>query len=284
MRGLPKPFTAVCAITVSCASQAPEPVAPLAGRALLDAMRLELSSNPSGQPYTFVRLAPERFRVQSPVRDLASGAVLEAIARAFQAPSLVSPRAVEPDRLRELGLDPPVGFVEAQYPDGAVRVDLGLPTQEHSDRIWVRRGSELFIGPMALLTSLQFEQEKLRSPRLFAHDLAEIERVKVERRAAGGELRLVVAVERAEDGWRATGQSIDPAALASAAARLERTGLRYGADIERPPAPLQVEVRGKLGTETLSVWQLPDGRLLGRQPERDLEVYLPADHPLFRER
>lgn len=275
--------TAACLVS-ACTNQSAPDVHPFDDRSLLDATRLELTSSPSAQPYTFERIAPGRFRVLTPIKDLVAPALLADLARTWATATLATARRAGRD-LRALGLDPPVGYVEAAWPDEAVRrVELGGTTVDGASTIWVRRGDAIHVGPLALLTSLQFEQERLRATAVFAHAVDEIAEVLLERRDGGGEMREVASVVRQDGAWRWRVQppsAGSAAAFADAAAGLQRSGLRYGSPWPRKDADLGLRVRGKLGEEVLAVVRLADGRLLGWQDHRDVEVFLPADSPVL---
>jgi len=169
--------------------------------------------------------------------------------------------------------------------DERVRVELGTATAKDADTVWARVGERVFVAPMALLTSLQFEQEKLRAERIFIQRLEELSEVVVEAPAGDGALAPVAAATRNADGWRwrvqPPGDAGEAAVFAAAAAELARTGLRYGASVERGAPDFVVRVTGEHGEERLHVHRLPDRRLVGRQEHRDLEVDLPARSVLF---
>ena len=250
----------------------------LEGRSLGEArtLRWQLQDQPMVE---LQRQEDGGFRITEPLVDIASRARVAAIGAAYDTARILPARegaAADSAFLAQVGLDQPRAWFEAGWPDGStVRIELGEPGALGSD-IFVRRGTTIHQGSVALRTTLEVGLEDLRERQVFANHPMAVSRVQIDRLLDSGK-REVMELRRADSGWRMEqpiSTRVEPAATQSLLAQL--LGLRidqFPASVMRLPErepDIRVQVEGGFGPEKVDLWRDPSGNLLGRLEGRGI--------------
>lgn len=250
----------------------------LEGRSLGDAttLRWQLQDQPMVE---IQRQDDGGFRITEPLVDLASRARVAAIGAAYDTARILPARdgaAADEAFLAQVGLDKPRAWFEATWPDGStVRIELGEPGALGSD-IFVRRGTTVHQGSVALRSTLEVGLEDLRERQVFANHPMAVSRVHIDRLLESGK-REVMELKRADSGWRMElpiATRVEPAATQALLGQL--LGLRidqFPASVMRLPErepDIRVQVEGGFGPEQVDLWRDPSGNLLGRLERRGI--------------
>ncbi len=250
----------------------------LEGRSLGDASALRWQL--VDQPMVEVQRQDDGgFRITEPLVDVASRARIAAIGAAYDTARILPARegaAADAAFLAQVGLDRPRAWFEAAWPDGAtVRIELGEPGALGSD-IFLRRGTTVHQGSIALRTTLEVGLEDLRERQVFANHPLAVSQVRIDRVLDTG-AREVMELQRGESGWRMVqpiATRVEPVATQALLAQL--LGLRidqFPASVMRLPErepDIRVQVEGGFGPEQVDLWRDPSGQLLGRLDSRKI--------------
>ncbi|MEY4674880.1 MAG: hypothetical protein RL148_2664 [Planctomycetota bacterium] len=250
----------------------------LEGRTLADAksIRWQLADQPMVE---LQRREDGGFQLTEPLVDLASRARVAAVAAAYDTARILPARegaAADAGFLAQAGLDKPRAWFEAGWPDGSkVRIELGEPGSLGSD-IFLRRGSTIHQGSVALRSTLEVGLEDLRERQVFANHPLAVSSVRVDRLMESG-AREVMELKRVDSGWRMEqpiSTRVEPQATQSFLAQL--LGLRidqFPASVMRLPErdpDIRVHVEGGFGPEQVDLWRDTSGYLLGRLDSRKI--------------
>ena len=165
----------------------------LEGRSLGEArtLRWQLQDQPMVE---LQRQEDGGFRITEPLVDIASRARVAAIGAAYDTARILPARegaAADSAFLAQVGLDQPRAWFEAGWPDGStVRIELGEPGALGSD-IFVRRGTTIHQGSVALRTTLEVGLEDLRERQVFANHPMAVSRVQIDRLLDSGKREVM---------------------------------------------------------------------------------------------
>ncbi len=261
-------------------------VSALDGRHLMRAARIAVQNDPNGAAIEFEQDGGGRWRVVEPVRDLASVARLEAIAKAYDTAQLVhayEKRDVTDKLLADTGLDTPLARLEVHWPDDhSIEIRIGQKGPLGRDRFAMRDG-EVFRVQEALMTSLQFTPQEARDPFVFQNLPEQVERIRLTRRTDSGAQESIALSRPGGGAWTFTepaGLRVDPeraAAFVQGLLGLRVTRFLQGRPSELvgptgPEAPPDavIEVEGLGGRERVVLRRdAAAGELIGESDVRD---------------
>ena len=160
----------------------------LDGRSMLSAETIELSFDSSRIPIELARSDAGTYRLVEPVRDLASQAMLDNLARVYDSAQLkvwYEPEDVTPHSLKETGLDTPSGgYFRAAWADGHV-VQLAFGgAGTFGDDLFVKKGDTVFTGSAALRSAMTVNLDDYRERFVFRNQLASAARIRLTRHRA----------------------------------------------------------------------------------------------------
>jgi hypothetical protein len=249
----------------------------LSGRALLDAVEIELSGSRDSAPYRLLRQPDGSFHVVTPIRDAVAANVLAKIADTMQRHKMTVTDPAPTDAVTSL--DPPLAFLAARFGEYERRVELGKLARagEPAGRLWARADGRVGHVAAEVLACLQFEQERLRARALFP--TFTFTKIVLGGGKVSGEITR--ANDKTTWTWSTASRSERPdaGALASALQQLTVVSYRYGADLQRGEPSLRITLHGAGAGDELRLWQMPEG-CLAKQPHRDLEVFVDLPAPL----
>ena len=228
------------------------------------------------QPIEIRRDPGGPFRLTEPIDDLASVAFLRSLAATYDSAQLADQQQPDTEQNRKkYGLDQPRLVVDVKFEDGALQhLELGGEGWSGRD-VYVRREGRIYLGGLALWSSLQVNLDDLRDRAVFRTPGSALTGVVVEERTEAGPRRLRLA--RHDLDWRL----VEPvSALADAQAAHGFVAQLLGLHIDQfPPsvvrfpegAPdLVVTLEAGAQQETVSLFQDQQGSLFGRLPERKI--------------
>ncbi len=258
----------------------------LGGRRLLEAERIVLQNDVEGGQIHLSRDGAG-YRLEEPLRDLASQAFLQQVAMAFDTALAIKAFAgaeITEKVLLETGLAKPRCRVELRYADGqTVTVELGLEGVTGTD-LFVRKDGSVWRTGLAVYSSLRATLADMRERNVFLNTLATgVRRFTLQRRTEAGKLERIVLVTEGELLRLVEPVQARPDLEAAQALVLPVLAMRVeaflaGALNPRPDPDWVIEVDGSFGKERLQLWGKAGETLLGQQAPRGIEFSVAAAH------
>lgn len=258
----------------------------LENRRLLAADRIIIKPSGDRVQLELFRARDGYFYLEEPVKDLASGSRLTAIAGSYDSARIFviyEGDEVTGKILEETGLGEPQGYLQAHFADGkSIRIEIGLAGAMGND-LYIGKEGKIYRGEISLQTSLEGNPDDYRERILIRNRPSQVRLMKISRNGKSGRETLVL--ERRADLWVLTepeqlrlDQRVAKNLFASVMGlradqfvpgRLNTGSLDPGQGPEQEP-DVVVEIEGLAGKERLEFFVQGQGALLGRALSRDI--------------
>ncbi len=254
----------------------------LDGRSLLQCLRMRWQFHKRA-PIEIGRDAEGRFQLTEPIVDLASAAYMKNIVDTWDSANMRStPLQDDAEGRQRAGLEEPELTFMAEFPDG-VRCEVEIGAQGPlGETRFLRRSGKIWEGGDALVESMRVGLDDLRERTIYRHTPSQVNELRVEQASPTGKREaLHLKLENRE--WRLlspiVGRADGAAARHFLVAVLSQRADYFPPGLMRPPtdAPnIVVTVRGAYGEETVNLWTVAGGQLLGLLRGRNL--YFTSDN------